>query len=68
MQALKECRWNRACIIFVICFFASIYQRPNVIDVNYFLILFGGLAYIKYADCTDKDESAVNGGCSVETL
>lgn len=68
VQALKECRWNRACIIFVICFFASIYQRPNVIDVNYFLILFGGLAYIKYADCTDKDESAVNGGCSVETL
>ena len=36
--------WYKWC--FVICFFSSIYQRPSVFNLHYFLILFGGLVYI----------------------
>ena len=32
--------------LFVICFFMSIYQRPNVFAVNYLLVLFGGLLFL----------------------
>jgi hypothetical protein len=32
--------------LFVICFFMSIYQRPNVFTVNYLLVLFGGLLFL----------------------
>lgn len=36
--------WYKWC--FIICFFASIYQRPSIFNLHYFLILFGGLVYI----------------------
>ena len=40
-------RRNRNTLIFLLCFFISIYQRPNVYSMIYFNLLFGGLLYIK---------------------
>lgn len=39
-------RWCWDKIVFIICFFVSIYQRPGIFLPFYFLILFGGLLYI----------------------
>lgn len=33
--------------LFILLFFVSIYQRPNVIFITYFVLLFGGIEYIK---------------------
>lgn len=44
-------------LIFVIVFFASIYQRPNVMSLPYFVLLFGGIEYIKYTQhCLKKEK------------
>lgn len=40
------CRKNFLSIIYILVFFASIYQRPNIFNLQYMLLLFGGLAYI----------------------
>lgn len=52
-EALKRNKHNKMGLMFIICFFASIYQRPSVLSLNYFLILFGGIAYIH--SLTEKD-------------
>lgn len=39
--------------IFIFLFFISIYQRPSIITVNYFLVLFGGIQCIKFKDSKD---------------
>ena len=41
---------NKKALLFLICFFISIYQRPNVYTLTYFCLLFGGLSYIKERD------------------
>lgn len=43
--AIKEARINRSALIFIFCFTLSIYQRPNIFSVGYFLLLFGGIEY-----------------------
>lgn len=52
---------NRAALALLFAFVISIYQRPNVINMGYFLILFGGIAYIffvesKAINCDIKQE------------
>ena len=46
IEALRKARLKRECVIFVICFFSSIYQRPNIYTLPYFVVLFGGIAYL----------------------
>ena len=43
---LKFANRNRHSIYFFICFCASIYQRPQIFTLAYFIILFGGIEYI----------------------
>lgn len=45
-------RGKREALIFLLCFTISIYQRPNVFTVFYFLILFGGICHIKIQEKT----------------
>jgi len=45
--ALKYSFGNRQIVIFVICFFLSVYQRPHIFNINYFILLFGGVMYMK---------------------
>lgn len=44
--AFKESQKNPVAIGLIFCFAASIYQRPNVFTLGYFVILFGGILYI----------------------
>ena len=44
--AIKKTKRNFNAINFVICFAASIYQRPNIYTLAHFVILFGGVQYI----------------------
>lgn len=44
--ALCFARKNYMALIFTLCFFISIYQRPHVYAPTYFVILFGGILYI----------------------
>lgn len=37
---------NFASFLFVVCFFVSLYQRPNLYILNYFVILFGGIEFL----------------------
>lgn len=48
--ALKMSRRNPFAIFFVVCFSLSIYQRPFVYTLVYFIILFGGIEKIN--NCT----------------
>lgn len=38
---------DKFALIFVLLFFASIYQRPNIVTSTYAIILFGGIEYAK---------------------
>ncbi len=44
-------------IVFVLLFFASIYQRPSVFWVQYMLILFGGIISLKHNNKIYSNES-----------
>ena len=39
---------NKVGFCFIMVFFASIYQRPNVFTLYYMILLFGGITYIKH--------------------
>ena len=41
-----KARKNVYVLIFVLCFFASVYQRPGIYNLVYFVVLLGGMAYI----------------------
>ena len=41
-----EARKNIYVLIFLICFFASVYQRPGIYNLVYFVVLLGGMKYI----------------------
>ena len=45
---------DKNALLFLMCFALSILQRPNVFSVVYFLILFGGIYYIRYYDRKDN--------------
>ena len=47
IHAFKRCNKNYYAIIYVICFIASIYQRASIFMMACFVILFGGIEYIK---------------------
>ncbi len=49
-------------IAFIIVFFASIYQRTDVMNLPYILLLYGGVQYINYNDnkSTKQDEKENN--------
>ena len=46
IYAFRKAKGNSKCVFFVVLFIASIYQRPNIYSILYFVILFGGLEYI----------------------
>ena len=43
----KYSKNNWIAISFLLCFVINVYQRTNIFNMNYFLILFGGLLYIQ---------------------
>lgn len=47
LTAFRRARGNLYAIALCICFTMSIYQRPGVFTLLYFLLLFGGIAYIR---------------------
>lgn len=44
--AITKSKHNKSAILLSICFFVSIYQRTNIFNPIYFLLLFGGIQYI----------------------
>ena len=38
---------NKLILLFVLIFFASIYQRATIFNLNYYIVLFGGIEFIK---------------------
>ena len=47
LGAIHKCK-NFKSIIYILIFFISIYQRPDIFNMQYILLLFGGLSYILY--------------------
>lgn len=47
VAALYKNTKNRDIVLFVLIFFASIYQRPNIITLPYLLLLIGGIEYLR---------------------
>ena len=41
-------------------YFINVYQRTNIFNMNYFLLLFGGLLYINSLSNNYKSESRYN--------
>lgn len=44
--AFKQAKNNRRSLSFVLCFFLSIYQRPQIYNALYFMLLIGGIYFI----------------------
>ncbi len=51
---------NRDCWIFIIVFLASIYQRPQIFNLAYFVILIGGILYLR-----NSEKNMVEKSCNV---
>lgn len=47
IAALIKAGKNGDALAFVTCFFINVYQRPNIFAIVYFVVLFGGIEYIK---------------------
>lgn len=47
---------NIKMVLLILVFFASIYQRPNIITIPYLIVLFGGIEYIKALYASKKTE------------
>ena len=45
--AFKAAEKNKLCLVLIICFMISVYQRAQIMNVAYFAILFGGIEFIK---------------------
>lgn len=45
LVALKTSKWSYQSLVFIGLFFMSIYQRPGIYTLCYFVILFGGLLH-----------------------
>ena len=50
INALKRTKGISTAIMFVLCFAFSVYQRPYIYTLTYFVILYGGIEYIKRRD------------------
>lgn len=47
-SSLNSSLGNKSCILLIICFFISFYQRPRLIETIYgYILLFGGIEWIK---------------------
>jgi len=44
--ALRYCQRNYIALVYVVCFCISLYQRPHLYTLSYFILLFGGIQYI----------------------
>ena len=51
---------NKDIVLFIVVFFASIYQRPNIITLPYLLLLLGGIWHIKSIGITDNSMATEN--------
>ena len=49
LACFKLTKKNKDCIIFILVFIISIYQRPQIFNLAYFVILTGGLLHLKSA-------------------
>ncbi len=47
LSAFKMAQKNKAALILCVCFSLSLYQRPYIFSLAYYLILFGGILYLK---------------------
>lgn len=47
IKAFGYAKGNRNAILLVLIFFINVYQRPNVFNLLYLELLFGGISYIK---------------------
>lgn len=54
--AFKNALGNRFAMFFLFCFCLSAIQRPNIFNLQYFIVLFGGLIYIKSYLISKKTE------------
>lgn len=52
--SLKYIKNNKYALCLLLCFMASIFQRPTVITLAYFIILFGGIETILYEKIIKK--------------
>lgn len=48
VAAMLRTRWKEQAVIFCLCFFLSVYQRPNIYAMLYFVVLFGGIEAIHH--------------------
>lgn len=48
--AVKRAKGNAKILFFIAAFFASVYQRPNIINTLHAIVLFGGIECMKQAD------------------
>ena len=47
VASLKFAKKNDYAIIYIIIFFINVYQRPQIYSLMYFVLLFGGILYIR---------------------
>lgn len=47
LACFKLAKKNKDCIIFILVFIISIYQRPQIFNLAYFVILTGGILHLK---------------------
>lgn len=46
LTTLTYAKGNRNILLYLLCFYVSIYQRPNIFNLTYFVVLLGGISYI----------------------
>lgn len=62
--AIQNSAKTRRSLFYIIVFFVSVYQRPNIFNLQYYLLLFGGLAHM----APEKSESAGRAPCPVKLV
>jgi hypothetical protein len=50
VASIKMNKFNKECLLMLLLFLISIYQRPYVLTFDYILLLFGGYANLKYSN------------------
>lgn len=48
LLALKYTRMNYAALVYWACFILSLYQRPHLYTIQFFILLYGGILYTVY--------------------
>lgn len=55
LTALMKSKKNAVVLALVICFFVSVYQRPNIFTFPYYVLLFGGISYLNKITTTNNN-------------